>query len=87
MPKKGTLRVWHIPQVPCKAYRKEVKDLESAALLLDVLAEYDLFQFENRIKPTDREAPDYPMLMEEFIIKLSKMESRDPLSLVRDILL
>lgn len=28
MPKKGTLRVWHIPQVPCKAYRKEVKDYD-----------------------------------------------------------
>lgn len=36
--------------------------------------------------PTDKDAPDYSMLMEEFIIKLSKMESRDPLSLVRDIL-
>ena len=49
--KKGDLQVWHIPQVPMKAYRVDVKDLQEARKILDVLARYDLFQFENKIKP------------------------------------
>jgi hypothetical protein len=49
--KKGTLRVWHIPQVPGKPFRFEVPDLESAVLLMDALAKYDMFQYENNVKP------------------------------------
>ena len=45
------LSIWHIPQVPMKAFRVEVKDLEQAKLLLDTLANYDIFQFENKVKP------------------------------------
>lgn len=45
------LRVSHYPQVPCKAFRVEVKDLEEAKKISDVLANYDLFQYQNRIKP------------------------------------
>ena len=45
------LRVWHIPQVPGQAFQREVPDLETAGLLLRALADYDLFQFEHRIKP------------------------------------
>ncbi len=45
------LRVWWIPQVPMKAFRVDVKTLDEAKLLLDTLAKYDLFQFENNIKP------------------------------------
>ncbi|MGV4321224.1 hypothetical protein [Bacillus mojavensis] len=45
------LRVAHIPQVPMKAFHVEVKNLEEAKLLFDVLANYDLFQLENNIKP------------------------------------
>lgn len=45
------LRVSHFPQIPCKAFITEVEDLKQAKLLSDVLANYDLFQFENRIKP------------------------------------
>lgn len=44
-------RVWHIPQVPMEAFRFDVPDEETGKLLLNALAKYDIFQFENRIKP------------------------------------
>ena len=45
------LKVWHIPQIPGKKYEVDVSTLREAKLVLDVLALYDLFQFENKIKP------------------------------------
>lgn len=45
------LRVWWIPQVPMKAFYKPVENLVEAKLLLDTLAEYDLFQYDNNVKP------------------------------------
>lgn len=45
------LRVCHFPQIPCKPFTIEVEDLKQAKFLCDSLANYDLFQFENRIKP------------------------------------
>lgn len=45
------LRIWHIPQVPMKPFYVEVKTLDEALKVLDVLADYDLFQFKNHIKP------------------------------------
>lgn len=50
-PNEGDLRVWWIPQVPMQAFNVGVPDLQTASLLLDVLANYDRFQFENNIKP------------------------------------
>ena len=47
----GQLRVWWIPQVPMNAFHKLVDSLKEARFLLDTLAEYDVFQFENHIKP------------------------------------
>lgn len=47
----NALKVWWIPQVPMPAFEVQVPNLESASLLLDVLAAYDLFQFENNVKP------------------------------------
>lgn len=44
------LRVSHYPQIPCKPFIVEVKDLEEAKKISDVLANYDLFQYDNRIK-------------------------------------
>ncbi|KKN07676.1 hypothetical protein LCGC14_1064490 [marine sediment metagenome] len=49
--KVGDLRVWWIPQVPMKAFRVPVKDTEQAKLILNTLAQYDLFQWRNNIKP------------------------------------
>ena len=48
---EGDLRVWHIPQVPMKAFHVRVKNIREAKLVLDTLAFYDLFQYDNNIKP------------------------------------
>lgn len=50
-PKPGDLSVWWIPQVPMKAFRVSVPDLEGAKLLLRTLAAYDQFQLDNNIRP------------------------------------
>lgn len=51
MAKDGDLRVWWIPQIPMKAFTVPVADLRQAKLLLRALADYDRFQFENKVKP------------------------------------
>lgn len=45
------LRIWWIPQIPMKPFFKEVPTLAAGKLLLDALADYDLFQLENNVKP------------------------------------
>ena len=45
------LRVAHYPQLPCKPFIVDVDNLEEAKKIFDVLANYDLFQYENNIKP------------------------------------
>ena len=45
------LRVVHYPQVPCKPFIVGVETLEEAKKICDTLANYDLFQYENKIKP------------------------------------
>ena len=45
------LKLWWIPQIPMKAFEVEIVSVEEGEKLLDVLARYDAFQFENRIKP------------------------------------
>lgn len=49
-PKEGNLRVWWIPQVPMKAFHVHVGSIDEAMLVLNVLAYYDLFQYENTVK-------------------------------------
>jgi len=51
MPKEGDLQVWWIPQVPMKSFTMPVKNIDEACLLIYTLAKYDLFQYENDIKP------------------------------------
>lgn len=51
MPKHGDLKVWMIPQVPMKAFEVPVQTLIEAKLVLDTLADYDLFQLEHHVKP------------------------------------
>jgi hypothetical protein len=48
---KGDLQVWWVPQVPMKSFEVPVSTLREARLILDTLAKYDLFQFDNRVKP------------------------------------
>jgi hypothetical protein len=50
-PKLGDLRVWWIPQVPGKSFYVPVADLDEAIRVTEMLASYDAFQFEHRIKP------------------------------------
>lgn len=50
-PKPGDLRVWWLPQVPMQPFYWPVESPEAAIDILALLAEYDRFQFENRIKP------------------------------------
>ena len=49
--KQGDLQVFWKPQVPCESFLVDVNTVEEATLLIRVLAEYDAFQFEHRIKP------------------------------------
>jgi len=45
------LRVWWIPQVPMDPFHVEVKSVDEAVRTLRMLADYDIFQYENRVKP------------------------------------
>lgn len=45
------IKVWWIPQVPGKPFEVTVPDLDTAILMCNALADYDTFQYENRIKP------------------------------------
>lgn len=45
------LQIWWIPQVPMKAFEYPVPTVEAGKMLLDVLAQYDSFQYENNVKP------------------------------------
>ena len=47
------LRIWHIPQVGAKIkpFLIPVPDLPTAMLISETLAQYDLYQHKNRIKP------------------------------------
>jgi len=44
------LRVWWVPQVPMPAFYTEVKDVNEAIFLLTALANYDIFQYEQKVK-------------------------------------
>lgn len=44
------LRVWWVPQVPMKSFNVPVKTPEEAKQILDILAAYDMFQYENHVK-------------------------------------
>ncbi len=50
-PKEGDLRIWWIPQVPGTPFYVPIDDQRKGRWLLDVLANYDLFQLEHNIKP------------------------------------
>ena len=45
------LRVWWIPQVPGKPYYVKVDSVSQGVMIMDSLAFYDIFQYENNIKP------------------------------------
>ena len=45
------MKVWWIPQVPGKPFEVDVKSVQEGVKVMDILGEYDAFQFENNIKP------------------------------------
>ena len=45
------LQVWWVPQVPMKAFEVEVASVAEGVKVLDVLSDYDAFQYDNNIKP------------------------------------
>lgn len=51
MRKPGDLSVWWIPQVPMKEFEVDVASVEEGVKVMSVLAAYDIFQFENNVKP------------------------------------
>lgn len=49
--KEGDLLFWWVPQMPMKAFERRINSIAEGRLLEEVLAEYDLFQYENKVKP------------------------------------
>ena len=48
--KIGDLQVWWIPQVPMDAFTVSVSTVEQGVKIMNVLADYDLFQLHNKIR-------------------------------------
>jgi hypothetical protein len=44
-------KVWYIPQVPGTEFEVETEDLRTAAVVLETLRNFSLFEFDNRVKP------------------------------------
>lgn len=44
------LKVWWIPQIPMDAFEVEVASVEEGVKVMDILADYDNFQYENKVK-------------------------------------
>jgi len=62
---KSKMYLAWMPQVPCKAFYVEVESYEQAKSIRNVLANYDLFQLENNIKPDYCNASDLVQFDEE----------------------
>lgn len=45
------LRIAHFPQIPCDPFYVDVSSIEDAYEKMKMLADYDAFQYEKRIKP------------------------------------
>jgi hypothetical protein len=50
-PGTAEIQVWWIPQIPMKAFEFSVPSLEEGIRACEMLAQYDLFQYENKVKP------------------------------------
>lgn len=52
MTKEGDARIWWIPQIGMEGvFYHSVPSVEEGYRVCDILGRYDLFQFENRVKP------------------------------------
>jgi hypothetical protein len=50
IPSAGALKVWWVPQVPMAPFEAVAPDLATAAAILDVLSDYDAYQFRTNVK-------------------------------------
>lgn len=48
---RAEFRVWWVPQIPMEGFQHPAPDFASARFLANALGQYDLFQFENNVKP------------------------------------
>jgi hypothetical protein len=48
--KDGDLQVWWVPQIPMPEFIVDVDTVEEGVKIMDVLAQYDLFQLKHRVK-------------------------------------
>lgn len=44
-------KVWWVPQIPMEAFTVPVVSVAEGVKVMDVLAKYDQFQFDNNVKP------------------------------------
>jgi hypothetical protein len=59
------LRVWHVPQVPGDPFYCAVPSVRDAIIVLNILADYDLFQYRNHIKPDYSNAQGLEVLRDD----------------------
>ena len=51
MTEKGELRVWWVPQIPMNSFYVKVESIKDAKRIMNILAQYDDFEFKNKVKP------------------------------------
>jgi hypothetical protein len=44
-------KAWYIPQVPMKAFEVEASTAAKAQTVLNILTDFSIFEFENKVKP------------------------------------
>jgi len=49
--KNSKFAVVHYPQIQCRPYVIDIDNIKEAIRIKDILCNYDLFQYENKIKP------------------------------------
>lgn len=59
------LQVWWVPQVPMKSFTVDVATVEEGVKIMNTLANYDIFQFENKVKPDYSNVGGLNMLVED----------------------
>ncbi|MBJ9293554.1 superinfection exclusion protein [Citrobacter werkmanii] len=58
------LRVWHIPQIPGKAFFVDVSSVEEGVRMMSALTDYDAFLYDNKVRPDHSNANGLQMFDE-----------------------
>ncbi len=82
--KKGSLRVWHIPQVPMKPFHFTVNSIEEAKKILNVLSDYDNFEFKNKVKPDYSNAQGLEIFEDKEWCEYSSVDGEDISDIMRE---